>query len=100
MTRPTPTAAAKSCASFTPGIAPPMQTPPEPENPAMNMMARTQEVSVQTKAVQTKERLVVVGNGMAGIRTVEEVLQRDPSRYDITVFGAEPHVNYNRIMLS
>ena len=67
----------------------------------MNMMARTHEVSVQTKAPgKTKERLVVVGNGMAGIRTVEELLQRDPDRYDITVFGAEPHVNYNRIMLS
>src|SRR4051812_43658701 len=81
-----------------------MQTPPEPENPAMNMMARTHEVSVvpvQTKAPgKIKERLVVVGNGMAGIRTVEELLQRDPDRYDITVFGAEPHVNYNRIMLS
>ncbi|UEM06644.1 nitrite reductase large subunit NirB [Skermanella rosea] len=49
---------------------------------------------------RTRERLVVVGNGMAGIRTVEELLKRDPDRYDITVFGAEPHVNYNRIMLS
>ncbi|MGQ9365745.1 nitrite reductase large subunit NirB [Azospirillum sp. ST 5-10] len=48
----------------------------------------------------TKERLVVIGNGMAGIRTVEELLARAPHRYDITVFGAEPHPNYNRIMLS
>ncbi|WP_448187378.1 nitrite reductase large subunit NirB [Azospirillum sp. sgz301742] len=48
----------------------------------------------------TKERLVVVGNGMAGIRTLEELLLRAPDRYDITVFGAEPHPNYNRIMLS
>lgn len=47
-----------------------------------------------------KQRLVVVGNGMAGIRTVEELLALDPGRYDVTVFGAEPHVNYNRIMLS
>ncbi|WP_163140290.1 NAD(P)/FAD-dependent oxidoreductase, partial [Arhodomonas sp. KWT] len=46
------------------------------------------------------ERLVVIGNGMAGIRTVEELLKLDDSRYEITVFGAEPHVNYNRIMLS
>ncbi len=45
-------------------------------------------------------RLVVVGNGMAGMRTVEEVLQRTPQRFAITVFGAEPHPNYNRIMLS
>ncbi|GAC1338132.1 MAG: nitrite reductase large subunit NirB [Acetobacteraceae bacterium] len=45
-------------------------------------------------------RLVVIGNGMAGMRTVEEVLARTPHRFDITVFGAEPHPNYNRIMLS
>ncbi len=47
-----------------------------------------------------KERLVLVGNGMAGIRTLEELLKLAPERYDITVFGAEPHPNYNRIMLS
>ncbi|MCW9024951.1 MAG: nitrite reductase large subunit NirB [Gammaproteobacteria bacterium] len=47
-----------------------------------------------------KERLVVIGNGMAGIRTVEELLKVAPDAYDITVFGAEPHANYNRIMLS
>ncbi len=47
-----------------------------------------------------RERLVVVGNGMAGIRAVEEVLARAPGGFDITVFGAEPHFAYNRIMLS
>ncbi|MGE5547678.1 MAG: nitrite reductase large subunit NirB [Solirubrobacterales bacterium] len=47
-----------------------------------------------------RQRLVVIGNGMAGMRTVEELLTRAPVRYDITVFGAEPHPNYNRIMLS
>jgi nitrite reductase (NADH) large subunit len=47
-----------------------------------------------------RERLVVVGNGMAGMRTVEELLARAPERYAITVIGAEPHPNYNRIMLS
>ena len=48
-----------------------------------------------------REDLVVIGNGMAGMRTVEELLRHDSSqRYRITVFGAEPHVNYNRIMLS
>lgn len=47
-----------------------------------------------------KPRLVVVGNGMAGMRTVEELLALAPDRYDITVFGAEPHGNYNRILLS
>jgi len=47
-----------------------------------------------------KPRLVVIGNGMAGMRAVEELLERAPGVYDITVFGAEPNVNYNRIMLS
>lgn len=47
-----------------------------------------------------KPRLVVVGNGMAGMRTVEELLALVPELYDITVFGAEPHGNYNRILLS
>ncbi|WDZ94528.1 FAD-dependent oxidoreductase [Herbaspirillum sp. WKF16] len=47
-----------------------------------------------------KPSLVVIGNGMAGMRTVEELLKLAPELYDITVFGAEPHGNYNRIMLS
>ena len=48
-----------------------------------------------------REHLVVIGNGMAGMRTVEEMLKLPGGkRYRITVFGAEPHVNYNRIMLS
>ena len=47
-----------------------------------------------------RERLVVIGNGMAGCRVVEDILARDPNRYQITIFGAEPRVNYNRIMLS
>lgn len=48
-----------------------------------------------------REHLVVIGNGMAGMRTVEELLKlEDGRRFRITVFGAEPHVNYNRIMLS
>jgi len=47
-----------------------------------------------------KPSLVVVGNGMAGMRTVEELLALDAGLYDITVFGAEPRVNYNRILLS
>jgi len=47
-----------------------------------------------------KERLVLVGNGMAGVRTLEELLKIAPNLYDITVFGAEPHGNYNRILLS
>ncbi len=47
-----------------------------------------------------KSRLVMVGNGMAGVRTLEELLKVAPDLYDITVFGAEPHPNYNRILLS
>ena len=47
-----------------------------------------------------KEKLVVIGNGMAGMRAVEELLKLAPDKYDITVFGAEPHPNYNRILLS
>ena len=47
-----------------------------------------------------KERLVLIGNGMAGMRTVDELLKLSPDKFDITVFGAEPHGNYNRIMLS
>ena len=47
-----------------------------------------------------KQRLVVIGNGMAGMRTVEELLAAAPDKYDITVFGSEPYGNYNRIMLS
>jgi len=51
-------------------------------------------------AEEAREHLVVIGNGMAGCRAVEELLARDAGRYRVTIFGAEPHVNYNRIMLS
>ncbi len=47
-----------------------------------------------------KQHLVVIGNGMAGCRAVEEILARDADKYRVTIFGAEPRVNYNRIMLS
>ncbi|MBI3528198.1 MAG: NAD(P)/FAD-dependent oxidoreductase [Betaproteobacteria bacterium] len=47
-----------------------------------------------------KMKLVMVGNGMAGARALEELLKIAPDLYDITVFGAEPHANYNRILLS
>jgi nitrite reductase (NADH) large subunit len=53
-----------------------------------------------TMAPEGPARLVVIGNGMAGMRTVEELLKLDPAMYRITVFGAEPHGNYNRILLS
>ncbi|PLX71074.1 MAG: nitrite reductase large subunit [Azoarcus sp.] len=47
-----------------------------------------------------KQKLVMVGNGMAGVKTLEELLKHAPDCFDITVFGAEPHGNYNRILLS
>jgi len=47
------------------------------------------------------QKLVVVGNGMAGVRAIEEVLMRGGAEnFDITVFGDEPYGNYNRILLS
>ncbi len=51
-------------------------------------------------AINPRRRLVVIGNGMAGMRTVEEILARTPHQFSITVFGAEPHPNYDRIMLT
>lgn len=51
--------------------------------------------------MSSKQRLVVIGNGMAGARTVEEILARGGrEKFDITVLGDEPHGNYNRILLS
>jgi nitrite reductase (NADH) large subunit len=47
-----------------------------------------------------KMNLVMIGNGMAGVRTLEELIKIAPEFYNITVFGAEPHPNYNRILLS
>jgi nitrite reductase (NADH) large subunit len=52
------------------------------------------------KSGGARRRLVVIGNGMAGMRAVEELLELDPHAYEICVFGAEPHGNYNRILLS
>ena len=48
-----------------------------------------------------RDKLVVIGNGMAGARTVEEILARGGAdQFAITMFGDEPYGNYNRIMLS
>ncbi|NMO95843.1 nitrite reductase large subunit NirB [Paenibacillus lemnae] len=47
-----------------------------------------------------KQKLVMIGNGMAGVRTIEHLLKLAPDKYEITIFGSEPHPNYNRIMLS
>jgi nitrite reductase (NADH) large subunit len=48
----------------------------------------------------TRRRLVVVGNGMAGLRLLEELVRREADRFDITVIGAEPQPAYNRVLLS
>ena len=50
--------------------------------------------------MKPKQQLVVIGNGMAGMRTIEELLSVSPDQYEITVFGTEPYGEYNRIMLS
>ena len=47
-----------------------------------------------------RANLVMIGNGMAGCRVLEELLKIAPDLYAITVFGSEPHPNYNRILLS
>ena len=49
---------------------------------------------------RARTRLVVIGNGMAGARLVEEIVARDPDAFDIAMFGDEPYGNYNRILLS
>ncbi|MEM9178271.1 MAG: nitrite reductase large subunit NirB [Pseudomonadota bacterium] len=48
----------------------------------------------------TKQKLVVIGNGMAPGRVLETIFEEAPDKYDVTIFNAEPRVNYNRIMLS
>ncbi|MDX8047177.1 nitrite reductase large subunit NirB [Gracilibacillus sp. S3-1-1] len=47
-----------------------------------------------------KQKLILIGNGMAGIRTIEEIIKLLPDYFEITVFGKEPYPNYNRIQLS
>ncbi|WP_338541723.1 nitrite reductase large subunit NirB [Paenibacillus tundrae] len=47
-----------------------------------------------------KKKLVVIGNGMAGVKCIEEIIAIAPDTYDIVIYGNEPRPNYNRIMLS
>ncbi len=47
-----------------------------------------------------KKKLVLIGNGMAGVNVIEHLLKLSPQHYEITIFGSEPHPNYNRILLS
>ena len=62
--------------------------------------ARSLAASLASEGPMANLKLVVVGNGMAGARAVEEVLARGGERFDIVMFGAEPYGNYNRILLS
>ena len=77
----------------------------DPEQSVHAYPARVSEDRVYIKSVpirsaQRTRRLVVVGNGMAGMKVVENLLQIAPTAYEIVVFGAEPHPNYNRVLLS
>jgi nitrite reductase [NAD(P)H] large subunit len=76
----------------------------DPEHSVRAWPARILDGQVWVKPTPSRaarrRKLVVVGNGMAGMKVVEELLAIDRSGYDIAVFGAEPHPNYNRILLS
>ena len=50
--------------------------------------------------MKQKEKLVIIGNGMAPGRMLEHLYEKDPERYEVTIFNAEPRVNYDRILLS
>ncbi len=52
------------------------------------------------KSKTSQPKLVVIGNGMASGRVLEELFERAPGPYGVTIFGSEPRVNYDRIMLS
>jgi nitrite reductase (NADH) large subunit len=52
------------------------------------------------RLAMTQPHLVIIGSGMAGGRLLDEIIRRQPNRFKISVFGEEPHPNYNRIMLS
>ena len=66
----------------------------------MGLLSSTRPITTSDRGVDMKQRLVVIGNGMAGMRTVEALLETAPDLYEITVFGAEPYGNYNRILLT
>ena len=57
-------------------------------------------MAARSSKVKAKKRLVVIGNGMAPGRALEKLLEASPDTFDVTIFNAEPRVNYDRIMLS
>ena len=67
----------------------------------MKMTELSDPAALESPDAAARPRLVVIGNGMAGARAVEEILDRGGAElFDITMFGDEPHGNYNRISLS
>ena len=60
-----------------------------------------QKTYITGASIETaKLKLVIIGNGLAGMRCLEEVLEMAPERYDITLIAAEAGGSYNRILLS
>lgn len=57
-------------------------------------------IKTEPLRMHKRRKLVVVGNGMAGMKVIEELLAISGQPFEITVFGAEPYPNYNRILLS
>ena len=74
--------------------------PPGASNLGRRRACGAPDMDTTLELEMSKPRLVVIGNGMAGVRTIEELLKIRPDHYRITIFGAEPHPNYNRILLS
>lgn len=64
------------------------------------MKAQTEKKSRSKKPKASRPKLVIIGNGMAAGRVLDELFDRAPDRYAVTLFGSEPRVNYDRIMLS
>jgi NAD(P)H-dependent nitrite reductase small subunit len=79
----------------------------EPAHSVPTYLARVSEgeVWVRGEAIAPrrhtgKPRLVVIGDGMAALRAIEELIELAPGAHEITVFGAEPRSGYNRVLLS
>ena len=58
------------------------------------------KLAASNPKAKPKQRLVVIGNGMAPGRALDKLFELAPDAYDVTIFNAEPRVNYDRIMLS
>lgn len=64
------------------------------------LLCYAEKTKIRSGSSDGKKQLVLVGNGMAGVRAIEEILRVSKDEFEITIFGAEPHPNYNRILLS